>query len=116
MQRGIRPHEEQAAGSAGAVARSRLRAALAWAIGLAALAGLVAGGLLLRHAAAPDAGADLRGPAPAIVAAGKPSEGDAPQRISPYVKVARERATTSRPEHQPNLRLSVRGAQKASGR
>ena len=36
-------------------------------------------------------------------------------KISPYAKVARERAQAPKPEHRPNLRLSVRGAQK-SGR
>ncbi len=45
----------------------------------------------------------------------KPSERSAQHKVSPYVK-ARARAQAVKPEHQPKLRLSVRGAQKAGSR
>jgi hypothetical protein len=104
-----RPHEDL-------MARPSRRAAVARAIRVGMLAGLVAGSLLLLHAMAPGAGADLHRSTLAIVAARKPSEGDAPQKVSPYVKATREQALAAKPEHRPNLRLSVRGAQKASSR
>jgi len=79
-----------------------------------ALAGLVAGSLLLLPVLALAAGEDVNEPKQTTAAGVKPSEGSAQHKVSPYAKASRERARALKPEHRPKMRLPVRGAQKAS--
>jgi len=79
-----------------------------------ALAGLLAGSLLLLPVLALAAGEDVNEPKQTTAAGVKPSGGSAQHKISPYAKASRERAQALKPEHRGTLRLSVRGAQKAS--
>jgi len=67
-------------------------------------------GTLLLPVLALAAGQDVNVPKQTGAAGVKPSEGSAPHQISPYVRASRERARA----RLPQLRLSVRGAQKSS--
>lgn len=92
--------------SSSAMARSLRRGALT----------VLLAGAWLPPGVALAAGREVKAPNPTAAAAAKPSEGSAQLKISPYVRASRERARARRLEHEPKLRLSVRGAQKASGR
>jgi len=81
-----------------------------------ALAGLMAAGSLLLPVLARAAGDAVHEPEQTTAAGVKPSQGGAQHKISPHLKARLERAQAQKPEHRPNLRLSVRGAQKASRR
>ncbi len=61
------------------------------------------------------AGEEVGEPKQTAAAGVRPSERSAQHKVSPYVK-ARARAQAVKPEHQPKLRLSVRGMQKAGSR
>jgi hypothetical protein len=94
---------------------ARPQLAMAWRILRGARAGLVAGGLLLPGLALA-AGQDASRPGQAAARAATPSQGVAPDKVSPYIKASRERALAPRPEHQTKLQLAVRGTQKAGNR
>jgi hypothetical protein len=80
-----------------------------------ALAGLMAGSLLL-PVLARAAGDEVHEPKQTTASGVKTPQGGAQHKISPHLKARRERAQAQKPEHRPNFRLSVRGAQNASSR
>jgi len=93
---------------------SALGLALARRVSSWALAGALAGSLLL-SAPAVAAGKVASKPRPAAGAAKSP-KASTTHKVSPYVRAARERSLAAKPGHQPKLRLGVRGAQNARGR
>ena len=93
---------------------SALGLALARRVSSWALAGALAGSLLL-SAPAVAAGKVVSKPRKGAMAA-KPSKAGGAHKVSPYVKAAHERTLAAKPDRRPTLRLGARGAQNARGR